>query len=196
VSLIFLTPFAGYSIAAFTNARIHVGLGQRGIAIIAPLCHIITYVVLAVHPPWPVLVVINIISGFGNGLTDACFCAWVGAMDKANTIQGFLHATYSVGALFAPLIATNMVVTANLPWYTFYYVMVGVSVLEWVGLTVTFWHKTGEVYRKQHERANSAQGGAGTRVALKNKVTWLCALFFFCYMGVEGECAVSPAKPL
>ncbi|KAI6780929.1 Bypass of stop codon protein-like protein [Emericellopsis cladophorae] len=185
VSLIFLTPFAGYSVAAFANARIHMTLGQRGIAIIAPLCHIITYVVLAVHPPWPVLVVINMISGFGNGLTDACFCAWVGAMDKANAIQGFLHATYSVGALFAPLIATNMVVTASLPWYTFYYVMIGISVLELVGLTVTFWRKTGEVYRKQHERANSSQGGAGTRVALKNKVTWLCAVFFFCYMGVE-----------
>lgn len=44
-------------------------------------------------------------------------------MDKANTIQGFMHACYSVGALFAPLIATSMV-TNDLPWYTYYYVMV------------------------------------------------------------------------
>lgn len=129
MSLIFLTPFAGYSVAAFTNARIHMTLGQRGVATMAPLCHIITYVVLAVHPPWPVLVVVNTISGFGNGLTDACFCAWVGAMDKANTIQGFMHSCYSIGALFAPLIATSMVVQAELPWYTYYYVMVSVKPL-------------------------------------------------------------------
>ena len=90
----------------------------------APLCHIITYAILASPPPYPVLVVANAISGFGNGLTDACFCAWVGAMDKANAIQGFLHASYSLGALFAPLIATSMVVKAELPWYNFYYVMV------------------------------------------------------------------------
>jgi MFS family permease len=98
--------------------------GQRGVAIMAPICHLITFIALALHPPYPVLVVCNIMSGFGNGLTDACFCAWVGAMDKANTVQGFLHAFYSFGALFSPLIATSMVVSAGLPWYTFYYVMV------------------------------------------------------------------------
>ncbi|KAK6218632.1 major facilitator superfamily transporter [Colletotrichum tabaci] len=185
VSLIFLTPFAGYSVAAFTNARIHQKFGQRGVAIMAPLCHIITYVVLALHPPYPVLVVANAISGFGNGLTDACFCAWIGAMDQANTIQGFLHSSYSVGALISPLIATSMVVTAQLPWYNYYYVMVGAAVLELVGLVITFWPKTGAVYRAEHAHENEGQGGAGTRVALKSKVTWLCSLFFFAYMGVE-----------
>ncbi|EXF81909.1 major facilitator superfamily transporter [Colletotrichum fioriniae PJ7] len=185
VSLIFLTPFAGYSVAAFTNARIHQKFGQRGVAIMAPLCHIITYVVLALHPPYPALIVANMISGFGNGLTDACFCAWVGAMDKANTIQGFLHSFYSVGALVSPLIATSMVVTAKLPWYNYYYVMVGASVLELVGLTVTFWQKTGTVYRAEHAHENEGNGGAGTRIALKSKVTWLCSVFFFAYMGVE-----------
>ncbi|TQN68589.1 Bypass of stop codon protein 6 [Colletotrichum shisoi] len=185
VSLIFLTPFAGYSVAAFTNARIHQKFGQRGVAIMAPLCHVVTYVVLALHPPYPVLVVANAISGFGNGLTDACFCAWIGAMDKANTIQGFLHSSYSVGALISPLIATSMVVTAQLPWYNYYYVMVGAAVLELVGLVITFWPKTGAVYRAEHAHENEGQGGAGTRAALKSKVTWLCSLFFFAYMGVE-----------
>ncbi|KAH8779881.1 major facilitator superfamily transporter [Diaporthe sp. PMI_573] len=184
VSLIFLTPFAGYSVAAFTNARIHQTFGQRGVAIMAPVCHIITYIILALHPPYPVLVVANAISGFGNGLTDACFCAWVGAMDKANTIQGFLHSFYSVGALVSPLIATSMVVKAELPWYNYYYLMIGMSVFEWVGLTITFWQKTGAMYRAEHARENQ-DGGAGTRVALKSKVTWLCSLFFFAYLGVE-----------
>ncbi|KAL3961038.1 hypothetical protein ACCO45_006155 [Purpureocillium lilacinum] len=150
-----------------------------------PLCHIITYAILASHPPYPVLVVANAISGFGNGLTDACFCAWVGAMDKANAIQGFLHASYSLGALFAPLIATSMVVKAELPWYNFYYVMIGMGVVEFAGLTISFWRDTGAVYRAQHAQENDTGSGAGTRDAIKSKVTWLCALFFFAYMGVE-----------
>ncbi|KAH6876431.1 major facilitator superfamily domain-containing protein [Thelonectria olida] len=182
VSLIFLTPFAGYSVAAFTNARIHQKFGQRGVAIMAPLCHITTYAILAAHPPYPVLVVCNMLSGFGNGLTDACFCAWIGSMDKANQIQGFLHSCYSVGALCAPLIATSMVVKADLPWYTFYYVMVGASAIELIGLTIAFWHKNGQAYRAEHAHESS---GAGTREALKSKVTWLASLFFFAYMGVE-----------
>ncbi|TQV98361.1 Major facilitator superfamily transporter [Cordyceps javanica] len=193
ISLIFLTPFLGYSVAAFTNARIHVRFGQRGIAIMAPLCHIITYAVLASHPPYPVLIVVNAISGFGNGLTDACFCAWVGAMDKANTIQGFLHSCYSLGALFSPLIATSMVVKAGLPWFNFYYIMisylrflkVGMSAIELCGLSFFFWDKTGSVYEAEHARENPSATGAGTREAIKSPVTWLCALFFFAYMGVE-----------
>lgn len=124
VSLIFLTPFAGYAVASFTNARIHMRFGQRGVALAAPLCHAATFAALAAHPPYPALVALNVLSGFGNGLTDACFCAWVGGMDKANAIQGIMHSCYSLGALMAPLIATNMVVTAGLPWYTYYYVMV------------------------------------------------------------------------
>ncbi|EHK40212.1 hypothetical protein TRIATDRAFT_208188 [Trichoderma atroviride IMI 206040] len=187
ISLIFLTPFFGYSVAAFTNARIHVLFGQRGVAIMAPICHLITFAVLASHPPYPALVVCNAISGFGNGLTDACFCAWVGAMDKANTIQGFLHSCYSLGALFSPLIATSMVVKAGLPWYTFYYIMIGMSGLEFVGLVIVFWDKTGAAYQAEHANENAEAGaaGVGTREAMKSKVTWLCALFFFAYMGVE-----------
>ncbi|ETI24571.1 hypothetical protein G647_03940 [Cladophialophora carrionii CBS 160.54] len=187
VSLIFLTPFAGYSLAAFTNASIHSRLGQRGIVILAPLCHIITYAILSAHPPFPVLVISNTISGFGNGLTDACFCAWIGVMDKANAVQGCLHSCYSLGALFAPLIATSMVVHAKLPWYTFYYVMAGASVLEFIGLTATFWRKTGEVYRLEHPRGETEAKGGRTREALKSKITWICSLFFFTYMGVEGK---------
>ncbi|KAL6408836.1 MFS transporter [Ilyonectria robusta] len=182
VSLIFLTPFAGYSIAAFTNARIHVRFGQRGVAIMGPICHIITFAALAAHPPYPVLVICNMISGFGNGLCDACFCAWVGNMDKANTIQGFMHSCYSIGALIAPLIATSLVVTYDLPWYTYYYIMVGIAVVEFIGTSINFWHKTGAVYNAEHAHESS---GAGTREALKSKVTWLASLFFFAYMGVE-----------
>lgn len=59
------------------------------------------------------------------------------------------------------------------------------SVFELVGLTITFWQKTGAVYRAEHARENQ-EGGAGTRVALKSRVTWLCSLFFFAYLGVEG----------
>lgn len=65
------------------------------------------------------------------------------------------------------------------------------SVLEGVGLIITFWHKTGAVYREEH-RHDDSEGGAGTRVALKSKVTWLCSLFFFTYMGVEGTWSLLP----
>lgn len=70
----------------------------------------------------------------------------------------------------------------------------GVSVLEFVGLTFFFWDKTGAVYQAEHTRDNENSKGAGTRDALKSPVTWLCAAFFFAYMGVEGKCARQSVK--
>jgi hypothetical protein len=95
VSLIFLSPFLGYSAAALCNNAIHMRFGQRGIAIIAPSCRVITYLILCFHPPYPVIVVFFIFAGFGNGLEDAAWCAWTGNMVNANRVQGMC--TFSFG---------------------------------------------------------------------------------------------------
>ena len=124
VSLIFLSPFAGYSLAALCNNSIHMKFGQRGIAIMGPLCHLVAYGVLCAHLPYPVAVVFYVLVGFGNGLEDAAWCAWTGNMINANRIQGILQAFYALGATLSPTIATAMVTKSGLPWYTFYDFMV------------------------------------------------------------------------
>lgn len=63
---------------------------------------------------------------------------------------------------------------------------IGASVLEFIGLSLTFWRKTGQVYRIEHPRENEATGGR-TKEALKSKITWICSAFFFTYMGIEGK---------
>ncbi|KAG9697203.1 MFS general substrate transporter, partial [Aureobasidium melanogenum] len=75
VSLIFLSPLIGYNLSALLNNSIHLRFGQRGVAFIGPICHLLAYVVIAVHPPYPVLVVVFAIAGFGNGLEDAAWNA-------------------------------------------------------------------------------------------------------------------------
>lgn len=98
--------------------------GQLGVAIISPTCKIIAYVVTCVHPPFPVLPIIFVLSGFGNGLEDGGWNAWIGNMENANELLGFLHGAYGLGATISPLIATAMVTKGNLQWYMFYYIMV------------------------------------------------------------------------
>lgn len=69
-----------------------------------------------------------VLAGFGNGLADAAWNAWIGNMANPNEVLGFLHASYGVGAVLSPLIATTMITKGNkLPWYSFYYVMVYIS---------------------------------------------------------------------
>lgn len=73
VSLIFLSPFVGYTLSAILNNWIHTHFGQRGIAIICSTCHLVAYTVAVTHPPYPVLVLVYMLAGFGNGIADA---AW------------------------------------------------------------------------------------------------------------------------
>jgi fucose permease len=68
ISLIFLSPFVGYNLSAVLNPTIHMKYGRRGVAIIGPALHIIAYVMIVVHPPFPVLVVAYCLAGFANGL--------------------------------------------------------------------------------------------------------------------------------
>lgn len=95
-----------------------------GVAVMAPICKLIAFVVTCTHPPFAVLPIIFTFTGFGTGLEDGAWNAWIGNMESANELLGLLHGAYGLGATIGPLIATAMVTKGNLPWYTFYYLMV------------------------------------------------------------------------
>ncbi|GJC96255.1 MFS transporter [Colletotrichum higginsianum] len=83
-----------------------------------------------------------------------------------------------------------MITRAALPWYTFYYFVIGISVVEILALTGAFWNHTGLRYREQmacspgaHEKSASIR-----RVLTKQpeaRIAWLSALFVLVYIGVE-----------
>lgn len=189
VSLVFLSPFVGYTLAAILNQRLHIKLGQRGVALIGPSCHIVSYIINCVHPPYPVLVISFIFAGLGNGIADAAWNAWIGNMANANELLGVLHGLYGVGAVISPLVATSMIASAGLPWYYFYYVMVGCAFIELVTCSATFWKATGAEFREALARSNEETKNGGLKATLLKmpaaRVTWLCALFLLGYVGSE-----------
>ena len=124
VSLLFLSPFVGYTLSALLNDLLHRKIGQRGVGGLCACCHLAAYVIIACHPPYPVLVIAFMFAGFGNGLAEGAYNAYLGNMARSNEILGLLHGLYGVGAVLSPLIATSMITKAHLPWYAFYYMMV------------------------------------------------------------------------
>lgn len=140
----------GYVASALSNNAIHVRFGQRGIAFIISVTHMVAFIVISQHPPYPVLAIIFMLAAYGNGLADSGYNAWVGDMANANEVLGFLHGFYGLGALLSPLIATAVITKAGWQWYEFYYLMIGASVIELFLLVGTFWRATGAVYRAQH----------------------------------------------
>lgn len=205
VSLVFLSPFIGYLLAALFNNLIHHHFGQRGVAILGPLCRLIGFIPMACHPPYPALPVVMLFTGFGNGIEDSAWNAWVGNMRKANELLGIIHGCYGLGATIGPLIATSMVTKGGLEWYTFYYVLVGVNGAELVAMTAAFWTATKEVYRAGIAESESEadavdvdvdeEGGGGneggnnkrttTRTVMRDPIPWIVAMFLLGYVGAE-----------
>jgi len=123
VSLLFLAGPLGYICAAQASDLIHRRFGQRGIAAIGPIFQIIATLLIALHPTFGWVLVAFAIQGLGTGLLDGSWCAWAGSMDKANTISGLLHGSYSVGGAAGPFLVT-LITTGHRSWYLWYYFLV------------------------------------------------------------------------
>lgn len=110
-------------------------------------------------------------------------------MANANEVLGIMHAFYGLGGTLAPLIATAMITKLGVEWYEYYYVMIAVAAVEAITLVSTFWHATGEVFREAHPKDTDNPGKSRMHEALIQmpaaRVTWLCAIFLLCYVGVE-----------
>ncbi|KAK0740712.1 tRNA wybutosine-synthesizing protein, partial [Schizothecium vesticola] len=185
VSLLFLSPFVGYLLAALLNNHVHHHFGQRGIAVLGPVCRLVGFIPMACHPPYPALPVVLLIAGLGNGLEDSAWNAWIGNMHSANELLGFLHGAYGLGATIAPLFATAMITKGHLPWYTFFYLMSGLEAVSLLVGTAAFWTATGAVHRATYTDVGEGSSRVTTRTVLRNPITWLIAVFLLGYVGAE-----------
>jgi fucose permease len=126
VSSIFLAGPTGYVIAAQCSDTIHHCFGQRGIAVAGPVLQIIATATAASHPRFGLVLVAFSFQGLGTGLLDGSWCAWAGSMEKANTISGLLHGSYSVGGAMGPFLVT-ILTTHKKAWWTWYGILVSLS---------------------------------------------------------------------
>lgn len=124
VSFIFLVGPIGYIIAAQSNHFIHSRFGQRGVAILGPILHLLSTLTIAVRPPFPVVLVAFAMVAAGTGLLDGSWCAWAASMGNANTVSGLLHGSFSIGAAIGPFLASTMISDKTRQWNEWYVVLV------------------------------------------------------------------------
>lgn len=184
VSLIFLVGPVGYIIAAQSNDFIHSKFGQRGIAFLGPLFHILAAVAIATHPPFPLILIAFAFVALGTGILDGSWCAWAGAMENANTVSGLLHGSFSAGAAAGPILAGAMMDAGHRSWYDWYFVLLGASVLEFIVLPFAFRNETASKYRLE-KQAEVVQQNPNLKEMLKYPATWFSSLYFLAYVGNE-----------
>lgn len=199
-SLIFLVAPVGYFLGARFNVPIHRYMGQRGIALIAPVCQVIfTGLISTFHNPhragFPVFLLATVVGNVGSGLLDGSWCAWAGGLGgkRTNTVQGLLHGSFSVGAGLGPFLAGTMFSVWGWPWWTWYNFLLVASVLQGIILYLAFRSEDRSRYRQDVKRLEgedvvhraSDRATEGKRSVLHYSATWICAAYFLAYVGTE-----------
>lgn len=111
-------------------------------------------------------------------------------MHQANELLGLVHGAYGLGATISPLIATSMITKFDLPWWSFFYVMIALSGVELIVMTSAFWSATAAIHRASVTASSSStsdgkQERTTTRTVMREPITWLMAFFLLGYVGAE-----------
>ncbi|KAI0145308.1 major facilitator superfamily domain-containing protein [Xylariaceae sp. FL1272] len=171
-----------YLLTALLNHRVHYHLDQRGVAFLGPSSKILGNISLSLHTPFPALAPLLVLVGLSAGTSD-CGNAWVGNMENAHGLLGFLHRRFGLRATNGSLIATAFVTEAHLPWWTFYYLILGLLVLELNFTLTSFWKVTGSAYRARH--TSLAENATSTMGIVERQTCWLTAVLLLMYVGAE-----------
>ncbi|KAL3446333.1 major facilitator superfamily domain-containing protein [Aspergillus insuetus] len=182
VSLLFISPVAGFIVSTLCNHSIHYRFGQRGIALIAGSCHVIAYIVASLHPPFPALVVVYVLVGLGSGAKQAAWNSFISGLRNSSELLGLLHGFYGTGATLAPALTTLAVTRGGWSWYMIYYILAGMAGLDMIFSLSVFATQNGRVYRESTADTN---GRARTFQCLRNRVVLLCSLKLLSYIGCE-----------
>lgn len=186
VSTAFLAPFMGYLVAALISDRVHHLVGRWGASIIAPSCQLTCYIIAICAPPFPVYVIGYAINGFGNGTIEASWNSWMGSLDAANEVMGFLHGFYGLGGILCPAVFTA-IIDSGRQWNICYSIMIAITSTSLMISSVAFWGDSAIIYKKvltEHADSNG-EVNSSLRSVIKNKVVWLMAFTLFLYVGAE-----------
>ncbi|KAL4898856.1 hypothetical protein BDW74DRAFT_189895 [Aspergillus multicolor] len=109
VSLIFIANAVGFLLAAPLNHTIKTKLGYSKSHALSMGLITAGYIAIAVHPPFPAVVVAFLLLGFGMALSIAMNNVFCANLAYATTALGCFSGAYWIGGVVSPLIATAMV---------------------------------------------------------------------------------------
>ena len=198
VSLIFVTNAIGFLTAAFVVDLVVSKLGRQRTLILSELIMSIGFVGIVAPSPFPVVVVAFLLIGFSTSMLLAVCNVFCVNLAKSSIILGLVHGSYGLGGIFGPIIATALV-SRGVYWSRYYSITLGIRVLTLLCVSIT-WRGYGEDHspnlltalERTASRRAAADAGMSEpnklqllKMALKNRVTIIGALFIFAYQGAE-----------
>ncbi|KAE9405025.1 MFS general substrate transporter [Gymnopus androsaceus JB14] len=143
VSLLFVFNCFGFIIGAGVNVWLNERIGFGKVMVLGSLFQLVTYAIQGPAPPFPAMVLSFFLAGFGMSLQSAQANGFVGSLKKnKSTKLMMLHASYGMGALCSPLVATQFSQTRH--WSFHYMISAGIAVSNTAILCAVFRFKRQE----------------------------------------------------
>lgn len=187
VSLVFVLACVGYLLGAVTNVPLSEKHGMGKALIIGSLCQVVAYSIQSPGLPFPVYLICFALNSFGIAIQDSQAIGYVASIkDRAETRMGILAAGYGLGALLAPIVATQFAQARH--WSFHYLISLGIAISNTIFLITVFRFKTYnecliEIGQPAPERGTSSH--SALRQILSQKTVHLLAFFTLIYIGVE-----------
>ncbi|TGO88672.1 hypothetical protein BPOR_0148g00050 [Botrytis porri] len=192
VSLIFITQAIGYISAAFFIDAIRSRFGRAKSIMFAEGLMVIGYVMIVPNPPFPVVVLAFLFIGFGMAINLSLSNVFAANLDNGTKMLGFMHGSYGLGGIIAPLVATALV-SSGISWSRYYFIPLGMMVANLVFAGWAFWD-----YEDPNEKVllNLTQPGSKPKFSAKKELgemlkaaklpaVLIGAIFIFSYQGAE-----------
>ncbi|KAG0799442.1 hypothetical protein G6F26_009387 [Rhizopus arrhizus] len=185
VSLLFLCSSIGFFTSALMNGFIVHRIGQLNTIYMGSCLQLLSYLILMMGFPFPVMAAAMVCTGLGTGITDAAMNVFVASLPMATLMLNILHAVYGVGAMISPLVATFLL-EHNLPWKGMYIFLTIASVINVVGVIIGFMGVQLEEEESADQDVDSKQSRKElTKAAILHPMTIIGSLYILIYVGDE-----------
>ncbi|CCL99205.1 uncharacterized protein FIBRA_01220 [Fibroporia radiculosa] len=186
VSLLFVTNCIGFLTGAMMNVYLNHRFGFGKVLVIGSVFQLAAYVLIAPGGPFPIMCVAFSFSGFGIALQNAQANGFVGSLKEHAQIKfGVMYASYGLGALVAPLVATYFSTARH--WSFHYLISACIALSNMIILSAVFRFKTQSDAMAEAGQATEEPVTSGNlyRQIMRLKEVHYLATFSLIYVGVE-----------
>ncbi|KII86703.1 hypothetical protein PLICRDRAFT_665095, partial [Plicaturopsis crispa FD-325 SS-3] len=136
VSTLFVANWVGFITGAFANIYFCDRFGFGKALVLGAALQMVAYTLQSFAGPYPLMIFASGLSGLGISFQNAHANAYVASTSQGDpsTKFGILHATYGLGALVSPLVATSFSHTRH--WTFHYLVSTGLSLLNTICIAI------------------------------------------------------------
>lgn len=187
VSILLLAPMGGYLISAGLSTWTHYKIGRGGLSILGVFLQLLNFAISGLNPPLYVITICFMVGGFGSGLVNGSWNAWIGAFREAHGILGVLQGMYAVGAFIGPAVVT-LILEKEMAWYSYYRILAGCAFVVFCYALYCFRGDGPREYKQEVEADSEDASNTENATVLEactNRHVILLSILIYAYQGTE-----------